>query len=195
MLAALLFIQAIFAADEIVDIVLSAERYFLFLNHSPSLASVVVFALIAAFELYYYRFSYYATSGSLLWSITSSLSNRSLHCCCMTFVYLPVYRVYHFSLELYLLALWKCCTNIVFIYIYFFYINLLFTTTFSDNTTGLYTFTCQHGDEECYWNLVEGCAINLTNNQWLKWLPFISCLVCDFSVNLSHILSLPLFII
>ena len=30
-----------------------------------------------------------------------------------------------------------------------------------DSTLGKYTFTCQHGDNECYGNLIMTCSLNI----------------------------------
>eukprot|EP01063_Lacrimia_lanifica_P029377 TRINITY_DN446_c0_g3_i4.p1 TRINITY_DN446_c0_g3~~TRINITY_DN446_c0_g3_i4.p1 ORF type:complete len:188 (+),score=86.73 TRINITY_DN446_c0_g3_i4:145-708(+) len=34
---------------------------------------------------------------------------------------------------------------------------------------------CQHGEEECYGNLIETCAKNATAQNPLKYMPFVNC--------------------
>uniref|UniRef100_A0A1W7RAG1 Gamma-interferon-inducible lysosomal thiol reductase n=1 Tax=Hadrurus spadix TaxID=141984 RepID=A0A1W7RAG1_9SCOR len=42
-------------------------------------------------------------------------------------------------------------------------------------SNGTYAFSCQHGPNECYGNLVQTCAINLLNDT-SKSLPFVNCM-------------------
>lgn len=50
-----------------------------------------------------------------------------------------------------------------------------------DDASGQYEFTCQHGPDECYLNLVEACAIDYLEAP-AKYLPFVACIE-DPSVN------------
>eukprot|EP01059_Diplonema_ambulator_P031172 TRINITY_DN565_c0_g1_i1.p1 TRINITY_DN565_c0_g1~~TRINITY_DN565_c0_g1_i1.p1 ORF type:complete len:175 (+),score=73.22 TRINITY_DN565_c0_g1_i1:2226-2750(+) len=43
----------------------------------------------------------------------------------------------------------------------------------SDCYTG--EVVCQHGNGECYGNLVETCVKNMTNNDASKYMPFVYC--------------------
>ena len=42
------------------------------------------------------------------------------------------------------------------------------------NEDGTYSFTCQHGENECTSNMYEACAIHLNPDQ-LDWYPFFDC--------------------
>ena len=51
-------------------------------------------------------------------------------------------------------------------------------------------FTCQHGIEECYGNLIETCAIHYHQNISV-YLPFIHCIELDVSKKLTPRQSAP----
>lgn len=42
-----------------------------------------------------------------------------------------------------------------------------------EETGGEYSFTCQHGQNECNGNMVETCFINLVNFEQDQWVPFL----------------------
>ena len=42
-----------------------------------------------------------------------------------------------------------------------------------ESSNGEYTFTCQHGENECNGNMVETCFINLVNFDQDEWVPFL----------------------
>lgn len=47
-----------------------------------------------------------------------------------------------------------------------------------NSQTGLWDFTCQHGDLECWGNLVHSCVIHY-NPKTEQHLPFINCMEAD----------------